>query len=206
MWIAVLVANIGTWMQTVGAQWLLVHLPHAPVLVALVQVADFLPDVALAFGAGVLADTLDRRKLLISAQAFLAATGILLTLLTLAGQMPPALLLFFTFVLGTSSVISNPAYQSLIPELVPRNQIRSASALSSLSINIARVVGPGIAGLLISRVGVAAVFALNAASYIVFGLVVLAWRPPEGSTRMRAEPFISALRSGGRFIRHSRTV
>jgi MFS family permease len=205
MWIAVLVSNVGTWMQTVGAQWLLVHLPHAAILVALVQVADMLPDVALAFVGGVLADTMDRRRLLIGTQAFLAIAAIALTLLTLAGQMPAPLLLTFTFILGFSSVISNPAYQSLVPELVPRDQIRAASALSSLSINMARVVGPAIAGLLIARVGVAAVFALNAASYIVFGLVVLAWRPA-GSARSNAEPFISAMRSGGRFIRHSRTV
>jgi MFS family permease len=206
MWIAVLVSNVGTWMQTVGAQWLLVHLPHAAILVALVQVADMLPDVALAFVGGVLADTMDRRRLLIGTQAFLAIAAIALTLLTLAGQMPAPLLLTFTFILGFSSVISNPAYQSLVPELVPRDQIRAASALSSLSINMARVAGPAIAGLLIARVGVAAVFALNAASYIVFGLVVLAWRPPAGSARSNAEPFISAMRSGGRFIRHSRTV
>jgi MFS family permease len=205
MWIAVLVSNVGTWMQTVGAQWLLVHLPHAALLVSLVQVADMLPDVALAFVGGVLADTMDRRKLLIGTQAFLAVTAIALTLLTVAGQMPAVLLLTFTFILGFSSVISNPAYQSLVPELVPRNQIRSASALSSLSINIARVVGPAIAGLLIARVGVAAVFALNAASYIVFGLVVLAWRPPEGA-RPQGEPFVSALRAGGRFVRHARRV
>lgn len=203
MWIAVLVSNIGTWMQTVGAQWLLVHLPHAPLLVSLVQVADMLPDVALAFVGGVLADTLDRRVLLIVTQAFLAVTGIVLTLLTLAGQMPAALLLTFTFLLGFSSVISNPAYQSLVPELVPRNQIRSATALSSLSINIARAIGPALAGLLIARAGVAAVFALNAASYIVFGLVVLAWRPAEGA-RPQGEPFVSALRAGGRFVRYAR--
>jgi predicted MFS family arabinose efflux permease/quinol monooxygenase YgiN len=103
-------------------------------------------------------------------------------------------------------VISNPAYQSLIPELVPRNQIRSASALSSLSINIARVVGPGIAGLLISSAGVPAVFALNAASYIVFGLVVLGWRAPAETTRTRSEHFLSALRSGERYVRYSRPV
>jgi MFS family permease len=205
MWIAVLVSNIGTWMQTVGAQWLLVHLPHAPLLVSLVQVADMLPDVALAFVGGVLADTLDRRMLLIVTQALLAITGAMLTVLTIAGQLPAALLLTFTFLLGFSSVISNPAYQSLVPELVPREQIRSASALSSLSINIARVIGPALAGLLIARVGVAAVFALNAASYVVFGLVVLAWRPPEGA-RAQGEPFVSALRAGGRFVRYSRRV
>jgi predicted MFS family arabinose efflux permease len=206
MWLAVLVSNVGTWMQTVGAQWLLVHQPNAALLVALVQVADTLPDVAFGLIGGVLADTLDRRWLLIGTQAFLAATAIALTLLTIAGQMPPALLLTFTFVLGSGSVIAVPAYQSLIPELVPGPQIRSASVLSSLNINIARAVGPAIAGLLIARAGVAAVFAVNAASYVVYALVVIGWRPRGGRTQTLTEPFISALRAGGRYVRNAPVV
>ena len=87
-------------MQTVGAQWLLVDQPHASILVALVQTADMLPDVIFGVVGGVLADMFDRRRLLIAVQAFMAVTGLALTVLTFAGQMPPALLLTFTFVLG----------------------------------------------------------------------------------------------------------
>jgi hypothetical protein len=154
LWLAALVSNIGTWMQTVGAQWLLVHQAHASLLVSLVQTADMLPDVLLAYVGGVLADTFDRRWLLIIVQGCLALTGLALTLLTIAGQMPPALLLTFTFLLGAGSAFTVPAYQALIPDLIPRAELTSASALSSININLARAIGPAIAGVLIAQIGV----------------------------------------------------
>src|SRR5439155_3971622 len=109
--------------------------------------------------------------------AFLAIAGAALTILTILGEMPPALLLTFTFVLGSGSVLSVPAYEALIPELVPRSQLIGAARLSSVSINLARAVGPAAAGFLIARVGVPAVFALNVATFLFFGIVVAAWRP-----------------------------
>ena len=206
MWIAVLVSNVGTWMQTVGAQWLLVHLPHAAILVALVQTADYLPDILFGLVGGALADVFDRRRLLMAVQLSMACIGVALTVLTFTGQMPPALLLAFTFALGCSSVFTNPAYQSLVPELVPRQQLRSASALGSISINLARLVGPALAGLLIARIGVAAVFALNALSYVFFAIVIATWRPPASTTPALPERFISAMRAGGRYIANAPVV
>ena len=206
LWLAVLVSNIGSWMQTVGAQWLLVRQPHASILVALVQTADYLPDFMFGIVGGVLADSFDRRRLLMVVQACLFAVGTALALLTIVGQMPPALLLIFTFLLGAGTVLTVPAYQSLVPDLVPRRQLRSASVLSSLSINLARAVGPAIAGLVIAFAGVGAVFALNAATAIVYLAVLLAWRPPPGSAPRVPERFISALRAGGRYVRFSPVV
>ena len=206
IWIAVLVANVGTWMQTVGAQWLLVHLPHAAILVALVQTADFLPDVLFALVGGALADVFDRRRLLIVVQLIMASVGGALTVLTFAGQMPPALLLVFTFALGCSSVFTNPAYQSLVPELVPRHQLRAASSLASISINLARLIGPALAGLLIARIGVAAVFALNALTYVFFAAVLVTWRPPAGTAPELPERFVSALRAGSRYVLNAPVV
>ncbi len=203
LWLAVLVSNVGLWMQTVGAQWLLLEQPHASVLVALVQTADMLPDVLFGVVGGVLADTLDRRRLLIAVQAFMVITGVLLTVLTAAGQMPPALLLTFTFLLGSGSVLSLPAYQSLVPQLVPRAEIAAAATLSSVSVNLARAVGPALAGILIARVGVAAVFGLNAATFLFYGVVVAFWHPPARARSSRPERFIAALRSGGRYVRYS---
>src|SRR5256884_9527937 len=128
-----------------------------------------LPDVVFAYVGGVLADTFDRRWLLIVVQGCLVITGLVLTILTIAGQMPPALLLTLTFVLGAGSAFSVPAYQALIPDLVPRSQLPSASALGSININRARAGGPAIAGGLITRAGVGAVFRPNAAPVTVFG-------------------------------------
>src|SRR5512142_2084885 len=133
LWIATLVSNIGGWMQTVGAQWLLVSLPGAAVLVALVQTADMLPDVLFAYVGGVLADIMDRRRLLIIVQGCLTLIGLARTLLTIAGQMTPALLLVFTFLLGASSAFSTPAFESMIPDLVPHAQVPSATALESIN-------------------------------------------------------------------------
>ena len=206
IWIAVLVANVGTWMQTVGAQWLLVHLPHAAILVALVQTADFLPDVLFGLVGGALADVFDRRRLLMVVQLTMASVGGALTILTFVGQMPPALLLVFTFALGCSSVFTNPAYQSLVPELVPRNQLRAASSLGSINVNLARLIGPALAGVLIARIGVTAVFGLNALTYVFFAVVLVTWRPPVGSAPELPERFISAMRVGSRYVLNAPVV
>jgi MFS family permease len=193
-------------MQTVGAQWLLVHAAHAAILVSLVQTADMLPDVMFGIVGGVLADTLDRRRLLMAVQGGLATAGAALAALTLAGQMSPGLLLMFTFVIGSGSVLVTPAYQSLVPELVPRDQIPAAAQLNSINVNIARVVGPAIAGVLVAGVGVGAVFALNAATFLVYGLVVALRRPAAETSPQLPERFLSALRAGGRYVRYAPVV
>jgi MFS family permease len=206
LWLASMVSNVGTWMQGVGAQWFLVHAAHAAILVSLVQTADMLPDVLFGIVGGVLADTLDRRRLLIAVQAGLVVATSTLAALTIAGRMSPALLLLFTFVIGSGSVLGIPAYQSLVPELVPRSQIPAAAQLSSININLARAVGPAIAGVLITYIGVGAVFGVDAATFLVYGLVVALWRPSPGTTPHIPERFVSALRAGGRYVRYAPVV
>jgi hypothetical protein len=142
------------WMQTVGAQWVLLGQPHADTLVALVQTASNLPILLFALPAGVLAEFFDRRLILPGAQAFQTAVGVALVLLTYLGQMSPALLLLLTFLLGAGAAAQLPAYQAMIPDLVPTRELTSAAALGSISVNTARAIGPAIAGLLISHLGV----------------------------------------------------
>jgi predicted MFS family arabinose efflux permease len=144
--------------------------------------------------------------LLIAVQGGLAVAGSALAALTIAGQISPGLLLMFTFVIGSGSVLVTPAYQSLLPELVPRDQIPAAAQLSSINVNIARAVGPAIAGVLIAGIGVGAVFALNAATFLVYGLVVVLWRPAADTTPQLPERFLSALRAGGRYVRYAPVV
>ncbi len=206
LWIAVLVGNIGNWMQTVGAQWFLVHQAHAAILVALVQVADTLPDALFGLVGGVLADIFDRRRLLLIVELGLGLVAVALAVMTFLGQMTPPLLLAFTFALGSATVFSNPAYQSLVPDIVPREQVRAAAALGSIGINLARVVGPALAGLAIARLGVAAVFGLNALTYLVFVLVVTIWKPPARPKPTLPEHFFSAIRAGGRYVRSAPVV
>src|SRR5208283_2611111 len=125
---------------------------------------------------------------------------------TFAGRISPGLLLMFTFVIGTGSVLTNPAYQSLVPELVPRDQITAAAQLSSINVNLARAIGPALAGIVIAAIGVGALFALNAATFLFYGLVVTLWRPSPDITPQFPERFVSALRAGGRYVRYAPVV
>jgi len=193
-------------MQTVCAQWFLVHGAHAAILVSLVQTAETLPDVMFGIVGGVLADTLDRRRLLMAVQGSLVVGTSALAALTIAGRMSPALLLLFTFVIGTGSVLTTPAYQSLVLERVPRDRLPAAAQLSSINVNLARAIGPAIAGILIVYIGVGAVFVLDAATFLVYGLVVALWRPSPGTTPQIPERFVSALRAGGRYVHYAPVV
>jgi len=207
LWLGVLISCIGTWMQTVGAQWLLVDEPNAAALVALVQAASTLPMMLLALPGGVLADAFDRRGLLITVQAYLFVVAVLLAVLTAAGQMSPALLLIFTFALGVGAAVQIPAWQAMIPELVPRQQLRAAARLDLVSVNLAYAVGPVLAGLVIAYLGgVPAVFVLKAAAVAVFAITLLFTRPPPARLGSRRERFLPALRAGGRYIWHEPVV
>jgi MFS family permease len=206
LWIAALASNVGTWMQTVGAQWLLVEHAHAALLVSLVQTAQALPAVLFGMVGGVLADIFDRVKLLVTVLAGMTAAGAALTALTAAERMSPALLLMFTFALGTGAILLAPAYQSLVPDMVPRPQVPAAAALGSISVNLARAIGPAIAGLLIARTGVAAVFAVNAATFLLYAIVVVCHPRLGGGAPVSPERFIPGLRAGGRYVRNAPVV
>ncbi len=207
LWLGVLISATGTWMQTVGAQWLLVDRPNAAVLVSLVQAATTLPVMLLALPGGVLADTFDRRWLLFTVQVYFFAIGVLLAVLTAAGQMPPALLLAFTFALGAGVAVQLPTWGATVPELVPRTQLRAASRLDLVNVNVSRAVGPALAGLVIAHLGgVPVVFALNAASVVVLAVALLLWRRPQPDVAPVRERFVPALRAGGRFVWHEPVV
>jgi MFS family permease len=206
LWLAQLGSLVGTWMQTVGAQWLLVEEPGAEALVAMVQVAAMLPALVLALPAGALADILDRRRLLVGVQLFQACVAIALTVLTVTGRMTPALLLTFTFLLGCGIALTLPASQALVQEIVPRAQVRSAAALGGVAVNGARAVGPALAGLIIAQVGPGVVFGFNAVGFVVLGVVLLRLRRGAPQVEAAPEHFLSAIRAGQRYVRHSPVV
>src|ERR1700730_4474380 len=207
LWLGVMISWTGTWMQTVGAQWLVVHSPNAPALVSLVQAANFLPVMLLALPGGVLADSFDRRWLLFTVQAYVFIVAILLAVLTAAGQMSPALLLAFTFAVGAAGAVQLPTWGATIPELVPRTQLRAASRLDLVSVNASRAIGPALAGLVIAHLGgVAVVFALNAVSVVFLAIALLTWRRPQAAPGSGRERFVPALRAGGRYVWHDPVV
>jgi MFS family permease len=206
LWVAVLASNVGTWMQTVGAQWLVVHESDAARWVSLVQTATMLPVLLLALPSGTLADTFDRRRLLLSVQVMLLLAGSALTALTALDRMPPGLLLVFTFLLGVGQALTLPTWQAVIPEIVARDELPAASALGAVNTNLARSAGPAVAGLLVAHIGSAAVFGLNALSFAVFAAALVAWRRPPQSGASHAERFGPALRAGERYVRFSPVV
>jgi MFS family permease len=206
LWIAVLAGNVGTWMQTVGAQWLVVREPDAATWVSLVQTVTMLPVLLLALPAGALADVLDRRRLLLVVQIALFAVAAALTGLTWLDRMPPPLLLVFTFLLGVGQALTLPTWQAVIPELVDRADLPAASALGAVNTNLARSAGPAVAGLLVAHIGSAAVFGLNALSFAVFALALARWRRPAQRGPNHPEHFGLAVRAGGRYVRYSPVV
>ncbi|KQM58014.1 MFS transporter [Agreia sp. Leaf210] len=206
LWFAQLGSNIGSWMQTVGAQWYLVEAAAGATIIALVQTASLAPAVIFSLPAGVLSDSLDRRRLLIWGSAASAVIAAGLTVVAASNALTPLTILGFTFLLGITSTLTSPAWQAIQPELVPRNLIASSSALGGVTVNGARAVGPALAGVILSAFGAPVVFGINALSFV--GAVLALWwwkRPPQTGLDDR-EPFGAALRAGVRYVASARLV
>ncbi|HWZ70455.1 MAG TPA: MFS transporter [Casimicrobiaceae bacterium] len=206
LWIATIVSNVGSWMQDVGAGWLMTSLSSSPSIVALVEAADSFPLMLLALPAGALADIVDRRRLLIVVQVYLLIVTGTLGILTLLDMVTAWMLLGFVFVLGVGSAVMLPAWSAIVPELVPRDEMPAAVALNSVAINAARAIGPAIAGILVAAVGVWLVFVLNALSYFGILAVLLRWRREHHKSTLPAERFLTAIRVGMRFVMHTHAL
>lgn len=199
LWIVTIVSNVGTWMHDVGAGWLMTSLSPDPLMVALVQAATTFPMFALALPAGALADIVDRRRLLIGAQLFglIGAAG--LAAITLAGFTTAWVLLVFTALIAVGAAFSAPAFQAIVPELVPQPALQQAVALNSLGVNIARAIGPALGGVIIAASGPAAVFAVNALSVVGVIVVLVRWRRDVPERHLPAEHMVGAMRAGLRY-------
>jgi MFS family permease len=206
LWIATIVSNVGTWMQDVGAGWLMTSLSSSPSMVALVEAADSFPVMLLALPAGALADIVDRRRLLIAAQIYLLLVAGALGILTFLDQMTPWLLLGFVFAMGFGAAVTMPAWAAIVPDLVRTDELPAAVALNSVAINASRAIGPAIAGVLVAAVGPWLVFGLNALSYVGIVAVLLRWRREHQRSTLPAERFLSAIRVGMRFVLHTRAL
>ncbi len=193
-------------MQTVGAQWFLVAAHSSPTMVAMVQTASLAPTLMLALPAGALADAFDRRRLLIATTAYTMVAAAALTVLTMAGVLTPVWLLVLTFAVGCGGALSAPPWQAIQPELVPREQIPAASALGGVTVNVARAIGPGVAGLVVAAAGPAAVFALNTVSFAGVIVVLTRWKRAAGASTGPREPFWHSFVSGGRYVRSAPIV
>ncbi len=203
LWVATLVSNIGTWMQNVGAAWLMTSLTSSAVMVALVQAATSLPMFLLALPAGALADIMDRRRLLLVTQGWMTAAAAVLGILTVLGLTTPWVLLTLTFLLGLGAALNMPAWQAIVPDLVPRCELAQAISLNGAGFNLSRAVGPAVGGVLVAAAGPGANFILNALSFLGVMLVLHRWRRPPTLAALPAERMVAAIFTGLRYVRHA---
>ncbi|CAI0722127.1 enterobactin exporter EntS [Serratia quinivorans] len=206
LWGATVLGNVGSFMRDVASSWLVTDLSSNPSAVALMQTAATLPVFLLAIPAGVLSDILDRRRFLIFVQILLACVSGTLLLLSQSGALTVEYLLALTFIGGIGGALMGPTWQSIVPELVPRADLRNAVALNSLGINIARAIGPAAGGLLLASFGAGAAYGADVLSYVFVVSALLWWRRPKVEDNGLSEHFFGAFRAGIRYARASREL
>jgi MFS family permease len=205
LWIAAIISYIGTWMQSVGAGWMMTVLTMSPLMVGLVQAAVALPVFLVILPAGALADMVDRRRFLLITQGWMVLASGTLGVLTLFHVVTPWILLGFTFVLGLGAVMNDPAWQAITPELVPAEQHAAAVAMNSAGFNVARAVGPALGGMVIAAAGSGTAFLLNALSFFGVIIVLYRWKRPPAE-RIKSEALWDAVCSGIAYVRRSPLV
>jgi MFS family permease len=204
VWIATVISNVGSWMYSAAAGWLMTTLTSDPFMVSLVQVANSLPVLIFAFPAGALADLVDKRKFLIGAETSVTLLSILFAFLVWRGLVGPQTLLFFVFIIGAAGALTAAPWQAVVPELVPKEHLAPAVALNSLGVNVSRAVGSAIGGVLIAALGISSPFWANGISNAGVIGALLRWRPaPRPSAHPPAERLGSAMRTGFRHARHN---
>jgi len=203
LWIAAVISYTGTWMQNVGAAWLMTSLTMSPLMVGLVQAAGSIAVFVVVLPAGAIADMVDRRKLLLFTQTWMVLAAIALGVLTLAGKTTPMLLLLLTFLMGFGAVLNDPAWQAITPETVSRQNFAAGIALNSAGFNVARAIGPAFGGLVIAAAGSGIAFLLNAVSFFGVIYVLYQWRRAPGRTSFRAGRMMRAMVEGFGHVRDS---
>lgn len=200
IWTATLVANLGSLIQNVGAGWMMAELTPSHDMVALVQASTTLPIMLLAIPAGAFADTLNRRKIMLASQGFMALVSGALAIASWQGILNPWGLLVFTFLLGLGSALHLPSWQASVRDLVPREELPAAVTLNSMSFNLMRSVGPAIGGLVVAWAGPPAAFALNAISYVALIWALARWTGQRDMSNLPAETLGNAITLGIRYV------
>jgi len=204
--IADVVSDLGTFMQSVGAAWLMISLHGGPLYVALTQTASALPFFVFALPAGSIGDIVDRRKLILFTEVWMASVAIVLTATTIGGLMTPLLLLILTFALSAGDAFESPSWRAVLPELVAKEDLASASALNGIEFNFARALGPALAGLVIATSGVGTAFAINVVSFLGVIVVIARWKRHPRKRSTPPETLGGATAAAIRYVRYSPAV
>jgi len=205
-WTGQTLSLIGTWMQSVAQGWLALELSDDPLMVGLVAAAGSLPVLLLSLHAGVLADRVSKLRLVTGAQALMLAQATALWWLVASGHVTIGWLLALATVSGVLQAVDVPARQALVVELVGRDDLLDAIALNSTGFNLARIIGPSIAAVVIAQAGMAWCFAVNALSYVAVLAGLLRVQLPAATTPPATLSASEGLREGLRYVRSTPTV
>ncbi|MGC2191169.1 MAG: MFS transporter [Candidatus Dormiibacterota bacterium] len=194
------VSMIGTWMQTTAQSWLVLTITHSAVVLGLVVATQTLPVLVLGAYGGVIADRVDKRRLMVILQSMMGIQALVLGILTLTGLIQIWEIFILAALLGLNNTFENPSRQAFMMEMVGSKDLRNAVSLNSVLVNVARAVGPAAAGLLIASVGIGWCFIINAGSFVavVASLVTMdlsQLRPSLPTARARGQ-----LRAGLRYV------
>jgi len=216
LWFGACTSSVGTWMQSLAANWLVLAITGSATYLGLDAFLQQLPIMLFTLIGGVLADRLDRRKTLLMSQYVQTATAATLALLVFSGYIQIWHILTLSFITGCAQAFGGPAYQSLIPSLVDKRDLTNAIALNSIQFNVARVIGPLLAGAVLALFAslgyrdtdpepMSTLFSLNALSYLVviYALVSLHVRHIPPAT---TQPMLDDMRSGLRYVRHTPAI
>lgn len=206
VWSASTVSNLGGLIQSVGASWMMTSIAQSADMVALVQASTALPIMLLSLIAGAMADSLDRRIVMLNAQIFMLLVSVALSVCAWTGLVTPWLLLLFTFLIGCGGAFNAPAWQASVGDMVPRTQLPNAIALNSMGFNIARSVGPALGGAIVAAAGPASAFAINAISYTGLIAVLARWRPAATPQLLPRETLGVAVSAGIRYVSMSPAI
>lgn len=198
IWATSLITNFGGLIQSVGASWMMTSISTTQ-MTALVQSSVTLPIMLLSLTAGALADTMDRRKIMIAAQSFMLLVSAGLSVMTYFGWITPWVLLSFTFLIGCGVAFNGPAWQASVGDIVPRPELAAAVTLNSMGFNMARSLGPALGGAVVALFGAAAAFAVNAFSYIGLLVVLFRWKPHIPQHTLPREGLLAAMTGGVRY-------
>jgi MFS family permease len=203
LWLVWLASNICMWMNDVTAAWIMTSLTTSPTLIAMVQTASSMPVFLLGLPSGALADIVDRRRYFMVTQFWIATNAAIIYAASLAGILTAPVLLTLVFTNGIGLAMRWPVYAAILPELLARDELPAGLALNAVAVNGARVLGPLMAGAIITGAGSEYVFALNFIVSIVAGIVLWRWKREVKPSVLPGERFLGAMRLGWQFVRES---
>ncbi|HXX62270.1 MAG TPA: MFS transporter, partial [Bacteroidota bacterium] len=207
--LASIISDTGSWMQDTAGTWLMTTLTGSPLYIALMQTAGSLPVLMLGLPAGALADIVDRRHVLLFWLSWMTVAAALLGVLTLTGWIGVGSLLVLTFLLSIGSAMNGPAWQGILPELVPREELPAAVAVGSAGFNLSRAIGPAAGGLTVAAfatvtAGAGVVYWANAISFLGVVAVIYVWkRKPLFKSELPAERLAGSMRAALRYVWHA---